>query len=128
MVNVITSSLSKVITLSGFYCPSEKGKSKQVYFPLKMPLLDVSFPLKITSHLKKTFYSYTFHIMRDHPQHTTDILGGMFGIDQRSLDSKRERLREFNDMIAKYGNKWQKGNDQVSITPNNFCPQYQKTM
>ncbi len=66
--------------------------------------------------------------MRDHPQHTTDILGGMFGIDQRSLDSKRERLREFNEMLTKYGNKWQKGNDQVSITPNNFCLQYQKAI
>jgi len=26
--------------------------------------------------------NYTFHIMRDHPSHNTNILGGMFGVLQ----------------------------------------------
>ena len=60
--------------------------------------------------------------MRDHPQHGVDILGGMFGISQRSPESKEQRLREFNEMILKFGPKWAKGHDQVSIIfSTTFC-------
>ena len=53
--------------------------------------------------------------MRDHYWHAEEILGGMFGIAQSTMESKRERLREFDEMISKYGSKWQKGQDQVSV-------------
>ncbi len=53
--------------------------------------------------------------MRDHPRHVENIMGGMFGIAQKSLESKRERSKEFSEMISKYGLKWKKGHDQVCI-------------
>ncbi len=53
--------------------------------------------------------------MRDHPHHWEDILGGMFGIAQKSPESKRERSKEFYEMISKFGSKWAKGQDQVII-------------
>jgi len=42
-------------------------------------------------------------------------MGGMFGIAQKSLESKRERSKEFSEMISKYALKWKKGHDQVCI-------------
>ena len=63
------------------------------------------------------FSSLTFHVMRDHPYHGLDILGGMFGIAQSSPASKEERSKEFNEMISKYGSQWKKGRDQVPISP-----------
>lgn len=43
-----------------------------------------------------------FHIMRDHPYHKTEILGGMWGV-------KKPLLSEMKEMIGKYriGNFWQ---------------------
>ena len=64
---------------------------------------------------KNTFYSRTFHIMRDHPYHGENIMGGMFGIAQTSQESKRARSEEFHQMIVEYGRKWEKGQDQVSM-------------
>ena len=51
--------------------------------------------------------------MRDHPYHSVDILGGMFGIAQSSRESKEERFKDFSEMISKYGPQWKKGQDQV---------------
>ena len=59
--------------------------------------------------------------MRDHPNHGVDILGGMFGIAQSSPESKEQRLREFNEMILKFGPKWAKGHDQVFIISPLTC-------
>ena len=59
--------------------------------------------------------------MRDHIWHSQEILGGMFGISQSTKESKRERQREFNEMIFEYGSTWKKGQDQVStIAPITF--------
>ena len=43
-----------------------------------------------------------FHIMRDHPYHKTEILGGMWGV-------KKPLLNDMKEMIGKYriGNFWQ---------------------
>jgi hypothetical protein len=45
---------------------------------------------------------YSFHIMRDHPYHGTEILGGMWGV-------KFPKLRKMKKMIDEYakGNFWQ---------------------
>lgn len=44
----------------------------------------------------------SFHVMRDHPWHGTEILGGMWGV-------KYPKLKNMKDMIEKYikGNFWQ---------------------
>lgn len=57
----------------------------------------------------------TFHIMRDHPYHSIDILGGMFGILQATSDSKRARKLEFEKMMFNFGSKWAKGRDQTAL-------------
>jgi len=46
--------------------------------------------------------NYIFHIMRDHPFHRTEILGGMFGI-------KKNAIPNLYDLINDYGkgNFWQ---------------------
>jgi hypothetical protein len=59
--------------------------------------------------------NFTFHIMRDHPQHLTDILGGMFGIKQDTPERKSARLSEFNSIIKDFGKIWQKGSDQKAL-------------
>ena len=63
---------------------------------------------------KKT--NYTFHIMRDNPAHVTDILGGMFGIQQHTNDSKLMRRAEFEKMVHDHGSGWTKGDDQIALT------------
>ena len=62
---------------------------------------------------KKT--NYTFHIMRDNPAHGAPLLGGMFGIQQHTNDSKQKRRAEFNRMLQEYGSGWSKGNDQTAL-------------
>ena len=62
---------------------------------------------------KKT--DYAFHVMRDHPQHTTDILGGMFGMRQNTQKRRKERREEFWKMIQEFGPKWVKGSDQYAL-------------
>lgn len=44
----------------------------------------------------------SFHIMRDHPWHSTQILGGMWGV-------RGDKLKEMKNMIGEYtkGNFWQ---------------------
>lgn len=37
-----------------------------------------------------------FHIMRDHPYHGTEILGGMFGIKKNSVPKLDELLENYN--------------------------------
>jgi len=60
--------------------------------------------------------------MRDHPYHGESIMGGMFGIDQSSEESKKERSEEFSKMIMDYGWRWEKGQDQVAFS-STFCSQ-----
>jgi len=57
----------------------------------------------------------TFHIMRDHPLHNVDILGGMFGILQSTPESKSLRKLEFEKMISDFGSSWRKGVDQNAL-------------
>jgi len=44
----------------------------------------------------------TFHIMRDHPWHGTQILGGMWGVKYPKLKRMKEMIEEY-----KKGNFWQ---------------------
>ena len=60
--------------------------------------------------------NFTFHVMRDHPHHSVEILGGMFGIKQDTFERKSGRLKEFNRMIKEYGEIWKKGSDQEALT------------
>ena len=62
---------------------------------------------------KKT--DYAFHVMRDHPQHVTDILGGMFGVRQNTPKRREERREEFRKMSQEFGPKWKKGEDQRAL-------------
>jgi hypothetical protein len=43
-----------------------------------------------------------FHIMRDHPYHTTEILGGMWGVRNGILKNIKELINDYNK-----GNFWQ---------------------
>lgn len=43
-----------------------------------------------------------FHIMRDHPFHRTEILGGMFGIKKNAIPNLQNLIDEYNK-----GNFWQ---------------------
>lgn len=44
----------------------------------------------------------SFHIMRDHPFHTTEILGGMWGVKYPKLKNMKQLIDEYNK-----GNFWQ---------------------
>ena len=57
----------------------------------------------------------TFHVMRDHPHHHDAILGGMFGIKQNTIESKKSSSDLFYRMIQEFGKKWEKGIDQVAL-------------
>lgn len=57
----------------------------------------------------------TIHIMRDHPKHKIEILGGMFGIKQDTAERKKMALEKFEEMIKKFGEIWKKGNDQTAL-------------
>jgi hypothetical protein len=57
-----------------------------------------------------------FHIMRDNPYHSTDILGGMFGVWQDTIERKEARLKDFETIITEFGPTWRKGNDQVALS------------
>ena len=50
-----------------------------------------------------------FHIMRDHPHHRTEILGGMWGVKSPCLNNINELIDEFDQ-----GNHWQ--TDQIFLT------------
>ena len=52
----------------------------------------------------------TYHIMRDHPQHGTQILGGMFGM--RKNNHHRNQTFAFQRMLDLCKLKWEKGLDQ----------------
>ena len=56
-----------------------------------------------------------FHIMRDHPGHGAQILGGMFGARQNTLIRKRSRQQEFSKMISLYGSEKIRGVDQDAL-------------
>lgn len=43
-----------------------------------------------------------FHIMRDHPYHRTEILGGMFGMKKNAVPNLQELINEYNK-----GDFWQ---------------------
>lgn len=49
---------------------------------------------------------YLFHIMRDHPQHTAHIMGGMWGC---------RNMAGMKDLIAQYPYKSLKGTDQLFL-------------
>ena len=51
---------------------------------------------------------YDFHIMRDHPHHQTEILGGMWGVRKPSLTNMYELINKFDQ-----GNHWQ--TDQIFL-------------
>ena len=57
-----------------------------------------------------------FHIMRDHPSHVAQILGGMFGVKQNTLVRKKSRQLEFSRMLNKYGFNWLQGVDQDALS------------
>ena len=63
---------------------------------------------------KKT--NLTFHVMRDHPSHTTEILGGMFGVRQDSDTKMKMRKLEFDKMLQLYGPSWMRGSDQSALS------------
>jgi hypothetical protein len=46
-----------------------------------------------------------FHIMRDHPQHGTQILGGMWGVKKGVLPQMKEEINNFEQKILKIGKK-----------------------
>ena len=58
----------------------------------------------------------TFHIMRDHPSHVTEILGGMFGVRQDTDVKKKVRMDEFVKMLDLHGSGWQRGDDQTALS------------
>ena len=57
-----------------------------------------------------------FHVMRDHPQHGTEILGGMWGA--RMDTGHREQFREVMGELLEgaRGLSWRKGLDQSLLT------------
>ena len=52
--------------------------------------------------------NYEFHIMRDHPDHTTEILGGMWG-------AKKGVLNDMADLVAKFPQNNKYGTDQIFL-------------
>ncbi len=60
--------------------------------------------------------NYTYHVMRDHPDHATDILGGMFGARQATPGQKARSVRDFDAMVGLLRERWQKGSDQVALS------------
>lgn len=46
-----------------------------------------------------------FHIMRDHPYHKTEILGGMWGCRNGILDNIKEMIHDYD--MGEYSNKYQ---------------------
>lgn len=46
-----------------------------------------------------------FHIMRDHPYHATEILGGMWGCRNGILDNIKEMIHDYD--MGEYSNKYQ---------------------
>ena len=53
--------------------------------------------------------NYTFHIMRDHPDHSLPIMGGMFGV---KVDQRRSLLHVLTRAMIWMGTKEQYGEDQ----------------
>ena len=48
---------------------------------------------------------YSFHIMRDHPYHKTEILGGMWGVRGTVLNDIKEMISDYD--TGDYDNKYQ---------------------
>lgn len=81
------------------------------FLPASNPLVDVMISRDCDSRLnlreKEAVDAWlesdkSFHIMRDHPYHTTEILGGMWGV-------KHPKLKNLNLLMAAYqgGEFWQ---------------------
>ena len=81
------------------------------FLPASNPLVDVMISRDCDSRLnlreKEAVDAWlesdkSFHIMRDHPYHTTEILGGMWGV-------KHPKLKNLNLLMAEYqgGEFWQ---------------------
>lgn len=66
----------------------------------------------------------TFHIMRDHPNHDTPILGGMWGARWDNLPAPRaaDELARVRDKMLKQGlGKSRHGVDQEILTVRGAC-------
>lgn len=57
--------------------------------------------------------SCSFHIMRDHPYHQTEILGGMWGV-------KNPKLKEMKNLIDKFEKKNELWTDQIFLRHDIF--------
>lgn len=73
-------------------------------------------PREVEAVREWTRTNYSFHVMRDHPDHGTDILGGMFGVRQASAGQKAQRIDDFDAMVAVLRERWVKGSDQVALS------------
>ena len=55
--------------------------------------------------------NHTFHIMRDHPAHTTEMLGGMWGMRLTHGAARPVFAQLFHNMLS-HGTLWNRGLDQ----------------
>lgn len=79
--------------------------------------LDASIlPREVEAVKEWILSNYSVHVMRDHPDHGTDILGGMFGLRQSTPQQKEQNSKDFDAMVDLLRERWQKGSDQSALS------------